>query len=128
MDDPGSCPTVRSLLVTDLDFDADRARFLGLCAAGRYAEAESMLRLVYPDGSNYGEELVSRGAFYEDWGDAVCDSDPDAARTAYAQAEELFATFASWATAGGEGLARMVDVERVRDKQRGLASGRTTNG
>jgi hypothetical protein len=105
------------LFVTDLDFDADRARFLGLCAAGRYAEAESMLTLVFPDGSDDGEEVVSRGAFYEDWGDAVADIDPAASRTAYAQAEELFATFASWATAGGEGLARMIDVERVRDKQ-----------
>ncbi len=98
--------------------DADRARYLGLCAAGRYAEAESILTLVFPDGSNFGEELVSRGAFYEDWGDAVLLTDPAAARTAYAQAEELFATFASWATAGGEGTARMVDVERVRAKQR----------
>jgi hypothetical protein len=108
------------LLVTDLDFDADRARFLGLCAAGRYAEAESMLALVFPDGSDYGEELVSRGAFYEDWGDAVADDDPAASRTAYAQAEELFATFASWATAGAEGLGRMVDVDRVREKQHRL--------
>jgi hypothetical protein len=107
--------------VTIFDSEADRARFLGLCAAGRYAEAESMLSIIFPVGSSVdGGEVVSRGAFYEDWGDAVAELDPAAARTAYAQAEELFATFASWATAGGEGLARMVDVERVIGKRRAL--------
>jgi len=80
--------------------------------------SESMLSLMFPDGSaGGGAEVVSRGAFYEDWGDAVAALDPAAARTAYAQAEELFATFASWAPAGDDGTARMVDVDRVRLKQ-----------
>jgi tetratricopeptide (TPR) repeat protein len=44
----------------------------------------------------------------------------DDARVAQALrlAEDGWAEFASWATAGGEGLARMVAVNRVRQKQR----------
>ena len=104
--------------VATLHSEADRERYLGLCAVGRYAEAESMLSLMFPDGSaGGGAEVVSRGAFYEDWGDAVAVLDPAAARTAYAQAEELFATFASWAPAGDDSGARMADVDRVRLKQ-----------
>lgn len=36
---------------------------------------------------------------------------------AWALAEDAFSQFASWATAGGEGLARMVDVNRLRSKR-----------
>lgn len=102
-------------------FEAAQARFLALCAGGRYAEAESIVSIVYSDGSTVdGSEVEARGAFYEEWADAVIDDDPAEARTAYAQAEEYYAQFASWATAGGEGLARMIDVDRVRDKLHAL--------
>ena len=94
-----------------------------LCAEGRYAEAESMLSIVYPNGTSAtGDEVVARAAFYEDWGDAVLVHDPPLARTAYAQAEELFATVASWAPSGtkaeGEKASdAMTDVGRVQAKQ-----------
>jgi hypothetical protein len=102
--------------------EASRSRFLALCAACRFAEAESMVPIVYPDGSAVdGSEVVARAGFYEEWGDVVQATDPAAARTAFAQAEEWYALFASWATAGAEGSARMVDVERARDKQHALA-------
>jgi hypothetical protein len=96
--------------------EAAQARFLMLCAEGRYAEAEQMLSIVYPNGvagsSGSGDEVMARGAFYEDWGDAVIAFDPPVACTAYAQAEELFATVASWA----EDRA-ISDVDRVQAKQ-----------
>jgi hypothetical protein len=109
------------LAVNEADLHPTRARFLTLCAADRYAEAEPMVSLVYADGSAPdGSEVVARGAFYEEWGDTVAAEDADAARTAYAQAEEWYAVFASWATAAGEGSARMLDVDRARQKRREL--------
>ncbi len=39
------------------------------------------------------------------------------ANRAWALSEDAFSQFASWATAGGEGLARMVDVKRLRSKR-----------
>lgn len=91
-----------------------QAQFLMLCAEGRYAEAEQMLSIVYPNGtSRSGDEIVARAAFYEDWGDAVSVADPAAAGTAYAQAEELFGTVASWS----EGGVPTSDVDRIQAKQ-----------
>jgi hypothetical protein len=45
--------------------------------------------------------------------------EPERAKAFYAVAEDGFARFASWATAGAEGVGRMVAVERVRAKRRG---------
>jgi hypothetical protein len=107
--------------VNDAAFDSAQERFLALCASSRYAEAEPMVSVVYADGSEPGgAEVFARGGFYEDWGDAVAGIDQPAARTAYAQAEEWYAQFASWAPAGGEVEARMVNVDRLRLKQRDL--------
>jgi len=88
--------------------DNEQARFLMLCAAGRYAEAEAMLPFVYPD------RVIARAGFYEDWGDAVSVDDPAVARTAYAEAEELFETAASWTEVS---LSTNVDVDRVQAKR-----------
>ena len=63
----------------------------------------------------------SMGAFYERAGDLATDT--DAKRLAYERAHERYGLFASWATAGGEGLARMIDVNRLEEKLRALASG-----
>ena len=96
--------------------EAAQARFLMLCAEGRYAEAEAMLSIVYPNAApGAGDEIVARAAFYEDWGDAVIADDPPVACTAYAQAEELFATVASWSTEAEQQVTAAVD--RVQAKQ-----------
>ncbi|HTM18976.1 MAG TPA: hypothetical protein VL172_00655 [Kofleriaceae bacterium] len=50
--------------------------------------------------------------------DATADGDPTLARRYYALAEDAYAWYASGASAGGEGLARMVDVDRLRRKLR----------
>lgn len=82
-----------------------------------------MLFLLYPDGRGGGDHgLRSRAAFYEDWADAVGAIDPDAARTAYAQADELYTTVAGWASARDEDARHDIDVDRIRHKQRSLAS------
>lgn len=95
--------------------EPDRARFLGLCASGRYDEAEPMVGIIYANGSMpEGSEIVARGGFYEDWGDAVAAIDPDASRTAYLQAAEFYALHASW-SAPGDG-DRSCEVERIEHK------------
>ena len=96
--------------------EAAQARFLMLCAEGRYAEAEAMLSIVYPNAApGAGDEIVARAAFYEDWGDAVIADDPPVACTAYAQAEELFATVASWSTDSEDRVT--TDIDRLQAKQ-----------
>jgi len=95
--------------------EPDRARFLGLCASGRYDEAEPMVGIIYANGSMpEGSEIVARAGFYEDWGDAVAAIDPDASRTAYLQAAEFYAHHASW-SAPGDG-DRSCEVERIEHK------------
>jgi hypothetical protein len=95
--------------------EPDRARFLGLCASGRYAEAEPMVAIVYGDGSMPdGAEVLARAGFYEEWGDATEAVDPDASRTAYLQAAELYAHYASWSATGD--LDRQGEVQRIEAK------------
>jgi hypothetical protein len=62
----------------------------------------------------YGENTVARAEFYEAWGDAT--RDPLEAMDHYNQADFYFSIYASWSTSGGEGTARMRDVNRVRTK------------
>jgi hypothetical protein len=98
--------------------EPDRARFLGLCASGRYDEAEAMVALVYANGSMpEGTETLARAGFYEEWGDAVAEADPDASRTAYLQAAEFYALYASWAV--HEDAGRRREVERIEHKLAG---------
>lgn len=42
---------------------------------------------------------------------------PELAARAWRMSEDAFSEFASWSTSGGEGTARMVDVNRLREKQ-----------
>lgn len=64
------------------------------------------------------------GGLAEAWGDRLVRLDePARAADFYAVAEDAYARFASWATSGGEGLARMAAVERVGRKRRGAALG-----
>ena len=80
---------------------------------GNFAEAEPLM-LAETENEVHGYEILTRAAFYEDWGDAA--ENPEDARERYKQALAGFQLFASWATSGGEGLARMIDVDRVREK------------
>jgi hypothetical protein len=83
----------------------------------KFAEAESlMLAETDVNEDKYGDNTVARAEFYEAWGDQT-----RAALEAidlYNQADFYFSIFASWSTSGGEGTARMRDVDRVRNKVR----------
>ena len=86
-----------------------------LAKMGQFAEAESlMLAATDIEHDKFGDDTVARAEFYEAWGDAT--REPLAAIDHYNQADFYFAIFASWATSGGEGTARMRDVNRVRTK------------
>ena len=66
----------------------------------------------------YGENYERTAEWWELCGDrlAVSSADPAQAAEAYRRAHEAFGTFASWATSGGEGSARMIAVRRVASK------------
>ena len=86
-----------------------------LAKMGRFAEAESlMLAATDIEHDKFGDDTVARAEFYEAWGDAT--REPLAAIDHYNQADFYFAIYASWSTSGGEGTARMRDVDRVRTK------------
>lgn len=82
---------------------------------GRFTEAEALM-LADTDASEdrYGDNTVARAEFYEAWGDRT--RAPLDAIDRYNQADFYFSIFASWSTSGGEGTARMRDVNRVRNK------------
>ena len=86
-----------------------------LAKAGQFVEAESlMLAATDIEHDKFGDDTVARAEFYEAWGDATLE--PLAAIDHYNQADFYFAIYASWSTSGGEGTARMRDVDRVRTK------------
>src|SRR3712207_3231081 len=80
----------------------------------KFAEAENEMLAETEEQTGYGDEVVTRAAFYEDWGDA--EENKSEAREHYEKALGGFRLFASWATSGGEGNARMIDVKRVEKK------------
>jgi|SRR5436305_11939019 hypothetical protein len=83
----------------------------------RFAEAEPLMLAALGterDEDPYGDNIVARAEFYEAWGDAT--RDPIEATDRYNQADFYFSMYASWSTSGGEGTARMTDVNRVRNK------------
>jgi hypothetical protein len=85
----------------------------------RFAEAEPlMLAETDPIEDKYGDNTVARAEFYEAWGDAT--AEPVDAIDHYNQADFYFSIFASWSTSGGEGTARMRDVDRVQNKVRNV--------
>lgn len=87
---------------------------------GKFDEAESIMLADTSEADGYGGETVTRAHFYEQWGDVLA---PDgAAEIKYRESHDYWATFASWATSGGEGTARMLDVERVIKKIEALHS------
>ena len=62
----------------------------------------------------HGYEIISRAGFYENWGDTA--NAKDERKTYYEKALVDYQLFASYATGSGEGLQRMMDVERVQKK------------
>jgi tetratricopeptide (TPR) repeat protein len=93
--------------------EADR-----LAAAGEWDAAAGALETVWPtdrEHDPYGENAVRAAEWWERWGDRP-DTDAAGAAEAFRRAHAAYATFAAWATSGGEGSARMVDVERVAKK------------
>ena len=79
----------------------------------KFAEAEALM-LADTEPINERDNARDRAEFYEAWGDAT--RDPVAATDHYNQADFFFSIYASWSTSGGEGSARMLDVNRVRNK------------
>lgn len=92
----------------------------GLSAIARLGgERNFAAALAALRGFATGDEarLLGRAELAERLGDrARMLGDDAAARDLYAIAESDLAEYASWSTAGGEGMARMADVGRLRDK------------
>lgn len=113
------------------DYAGERSReFAGeswhlLVALGNYAEAEPLMlagTVQTPEADPYGDYTVARAEFYESWGDSLGKT-PEAAEK-YRESENYWSLYASWSTSGGEGTARMMDVNRVSDKIQALESKR----
>ena len=82
---------------------------------GRFAEAEAaMLAETGGAAGEWPKDPETQGWFYETWGDSLAGS-PEA-DPKYREAYNNFSIFASWSTSGGEGTARMMDVNRVLRK------------
>lgn len=76
---------------------------------GKFEEAEKLM-LEDTEKDVTGFETVDRAWFYENWGDST------GRREIYERSLDFYEAFASWATSGGEGTARMIDVKRVQKK------------
>ncbi len=80
----------------------------------KFAEAEAVMLAETEQETGYGNETLTRAGFYENWGDAC--RDKDEAKKHYEKSLSGYYLFASWATGSGEGLERMMNVERVEKK------------
>lgn len=91
-----------------------------LRAAGRLAEATALIGHLGPYGvAEDATATASLGAaVLEAYGDQLAATDPEAADTAYQRAAEDQRLFAGGATSGGEGIARMMDADRIDAKRR----------
>jgi hypothetical protein len=107
----------------DRALDAWRARADGwrreleeMARTGRFEEALARLAEWYPDDLPDGG-VTHRAAICEEVGDRLREIDPAAARWLLRTALDNARIWASWSTSGGEGLSRMVDVDRLAAKQ-----------
>lgn len=87
-----------------------------LARAGELANAEARLAEWFPDGAPDGG-VTGRAWLCEEVGDRLREIDPAAARWLYRIALDNLRAWASWSSSGGEGLSRMVDVDRLVKKQ-----------
>jgi hypothetical protein len=88
-----------------------------LVSQGKYAEAEAAMLAETDRGEGMFPDNLVRASFYENWGDASSDGEQKAR---YDEALRNWQMFASGATSGGEGAARMLDVNRVLKKIKGM--------
>lgn len=88
-----------------------------LVRAGRRDDAETAIDAMSAD--SYYPEL-GRAALWEGVGEALASSDRDAARFCLERAHHNFQWHASGASSGGEGMARMIDVNRLAERLRRL--------
>jgi hypothetical protein len=104
---------------SDAQAAADRA-IRELRSAGRLAEATVMIAQLGPYGAADGPDAtVSLGAaVLEAYADQLAGHDPAAADRAYQDAAADQRSFASSATSGGEGLARIAEAARIEAKRR----------
>lgn len=91
-----------------------------LTLLGRFAEAEPLMIEGTEKNDPFNDNAVARAEFYEKWGDSTRNS--TVAEKAYRSAYNYYAAHASHATSGGEGTARMLDVNRVTGKINALLS------
>jgi hypothetical protein len=89
-----------------------------LAKLGQFSEAEDLMLADTGEIGEQGPDAETRAYFYEDWGDAL--RNDAAAEAKYREAHHYWAIFASWATSGGEGTARMGDANRVLEKLENL--------
>jgi hypothetical protein len=82
----------------------------------RFAEAQPLVEEEYARGDDYGHHLLSRAHFYETWASQMEYDNLQEGIRLYKEAEREYSMFASGATSGGEGTARMLDVNRIRKK------------
>jgi hypothetical protein len=80
----------------------------------RFEEALPLVEEEYARGDDCGHHLLSRAHFYETWASQLEIENPEEAIRLYREADREYAMFAAGATSGGEGTARMLDVNRVR--------------
>ncbi len=90
-----------------------------LLAAGRLAEAARLAGRLGPYGvAEDATATASLGAaVLEAYGDQLAATDPEAADAAYRQAADDQRLFAGGATSGGEGIARMMEADRIDAKR-----------
>ena len=99
--------------------EAERA-IRELRAAGRLAEAALLIDRLGPYGVADGPDATTSlgAAVLEEYGDQLAAADPAAADAAYRDAAADQGSFASGATSGGEGLARIAEADRIEAKRR----------
>ncbi|MBX3292196.1 MAG: hypothetical protein KF881_04790 [Acidobacteria bacterium] len=88
-----------------------------LVEAGNYAEAEYGMLAETDRGEGFFPLNEMRASFYENWGDRLEGTEQ---KEKYEEALFNWQQFASYATSGGEGAARMLDVNRVLEKIEGI--------
>ena len=84
-----------------------------LLVAGRWTEAVDAVDRLWPSGRGEdprGHNIECKAAWWEARGDELEAAEP------LEQASELFSAYAADATSGGEGYARMQDVQRIAAK------------
>ena len=84
---------------------------------GNFADAEELMLTETDRGEGFFPENEIRAEFYESWGDTLTGVEKVAK---YELALTNWRMWAACSTSGGEGKARMMEVNRVEKKLSGL--------